>query len=194
MIPSSPRSRAPCPLIQDGAPDDAPRSAAALCRRPAVAVRRGFTDRPESHGEGGCCCAAAFICIYPSPRRVRFRVRAPHLPYINDRARTRTRRSPGGWRVPVKIWGVEAACSSRICATHARARTHTAVHVPIQMKLCSFACRRVHAHTDTDTKAGMHVHKAEPAFTLKGWKQSACIVNRTWLNTACLFVPKNQTA
>ena len=48
-------SRGPSPLspVKDGAPDDPPRSPPPVCRLSAVGVRRCFTDRTESHREGG---------------------------------------------------------------------------------------------------------------------------------------------
>lgn len=39
--------------VKDGAPDDPPHSALPLCRMSALGVRRGFTERTESHREGG---------------------------------------------------------------------------------------------------------------------------------------------
>ncbi len=41
------------PTVKHGAPDDPTHSPLPLCRLPAVGVRRGFTERTESHREGG---------------------------------------------------------------------------------------------------------------------------------------------
>lgn len=45
--------RASISAVKDGAPDAASLSARALCRMSPVGVRRGFSERTESHREGG---------------------------------------------------------------------------------------------------------------------------------------------